>query len=513
MSNLLSSLLNSSSALSAYEQVLVVTQNNVANASTPGYAKQTLSLEAMPLDLALGASGGVRTGTIQSSRDEYAEQAVRRQTVGLGQAQQNVNSLTAIQSQFDVTGTAGISSALNNLFQSFSAWGQSPTDPTARQNVIDQATAVASSFQQAAAGLASVAQDTEGQLQQTVTQVNQLVGQLQGYNNQIQQGDRNDPGIDAQVNSTLEQLSQYADVTVTHQSDGSVSVLLNGQTPLLVGNQSYALSYGLQGPSATSPYPGAPPSAHIYASDGRDITAPTTAGGGQLGALLTVHNQVLPSYLGDATHPGDLNTMAQQFADRVNSLLTSGYVTDQSAGSVGSMPQSGVPLFQYAWTTATASDGTISQTPDYTNVAKTLTVNPAITAAQLAAITGTPTSSDTQPVTLTSEVSNGVPLALSNLANPTDPNDMVNRTTSFSSFYGQMAARVGTDLNDATSQLQVQQSTVAQAQTLRQQISGVSLDSEAMVMVQFQRAYEATSKMITILDQLTQDTINILGTS
>jgi flagellar hook-associated protein 1 FlgK len=501
-------MLTSAGALSAYQQVLAVTQNNVANASTPGYAKQSLTLEAMPLDLALGASGGVRTGQVQSSRDEYAEQAVRRQTVGLGEAQQNVNSLTAIQSQFDVSGTAGISSALNNLFQSFSAWGQSPTDPTTRQNVIDQATAVASSFQQAAAGLASVAHDTEGQLQQTVTQVNQLVGRLQGYNNQILQGDRNDPGIDAQVNSTLEQLSQYADFSVTHQSDGSVSVLLNGETPLLVGSESYALSYGLQGPDATATYPDAPPTAHIFASDGRDITAKTT--GGQLGALLNVHNQVLPSYLGDATHEGDLNTMARQFADRVNSLLTSGYVTDHSDGSDGSMPQSGVPLFQYATTSTTASDGTVQQTPEYTRVAQSLAVNPAITQDQLAAITGTPTPVDTQPVTLTSEVSNGVPLALSNLAKPTDPNDMVNGTTSFSAFYGGMAARVGSGLNDATNQVQVQQSTVAQAQSLRQQISGVSLDEEATVMIQFQRAYEANSKMITVLDQLTQDTINIL---
>ncbi|HTS26727.1 MAG TPA: flagellar hook-associated protein FlgK [Bryobacteraceae bacterium] len=509
MANLLSSLMSSASALNAYQQALAVVQNNVANASTPGYAKETLPLEAMPLDLALGSSGGVRAGTVTSARDEYAEQAVRRQTVGLGAAQQNVNSLTAVQSQFDVTGTSGIATALNNLFQTFSAWGQAPTDATVRQNVIDQATAVASSFQQAAAGLASVAQDTEGQLQQTVNQVNGLVGQLQNYNHAILQGDRNDPNLDAQINATLEQLSQYADITVTQQSDGSVTVLMNGETPLLVGDQTYALSYALQGPASTDPYPGAPPSAHILASDGRDVTSEITTG--QLGALLNVHNQVLPSYLGDATHAGDLNTMAQQFADRVNQLLTTGYVTDQSDGSPGSLPQSGVPLFQYATTTATASDGTVSTVPDSTRVAQSLTVNPNITPDQLAAITGTPTSSDTQPVTLTQEVSNGVPLALSNLAKPTDPQDMVNGITSFSGFYGEMAARVGSALNDATSQLQVQQSTVAQAQNLRQQISGVSLDEEAMVMIQFQRAYEATSRLVTVLDQLTQDTLNILG--
>jgi flagellar hook-associated protein 1 FlgK len=202
--------------------------------------------------------------------------------------------------------------------------------------------------------------------------------------------------------------------------------------------------------------------------------------------------------------------MAEQFANRVNQLLTSGYVTDHSDGSDGSTPQAGVPLFQYATTTTTASDGTVSTTPEHTRVAQSLIVNPAITQDQLAAITGNPTAADTQPVTLTNEVSNGVPLALSNLAKPADPADMVNGNTSFSAFYGGMAARVGSGLNDATTQLQVQQSSVAQAKDLRQQTSGVSLDEEATVMIQFQRAYEANSKMITVLDQLTQDTINIL---
>jgi flagellar hook-associated protein 1 FlgK len=505
MANLLSSLLNSSGTLQAYTQVLAVTQNNVANASTPGFAKQTLTLEAMPLDLAQGAAGGVRAGKTQNSRDEFAEQAVRRQTAGLGAAQQNVNSLTAIQSQFDISGTSGISGALNDLFQSFSAWGQAPADPSARQTVIDRAGVVANSFQQAASGLAAVETDTQTQIGQTVAQVNQLIGRLQGFNSQILQGQRDDPGLAAQVNSTLEQLSQYGDFTVTHQDGGSVTVLLNGETPLLAGDQSYALNYGLQGPGATAAYPNATPSAHIFASDGRDITAKTT--GGQLGSLLDVRNRVLPSYLGDATRPGDLNIMAQQLADRVNQLLTSGYVSDHSDGTVGSMPPGGVALFQYA--TTTAADG--ATIPDYTRVAQSLALNPAIAPDRLAAITGTTTSVDLQPVTLTGEVSNGVPLALSNLAKPALPQDMVNGVTSFHGFFGEMAARVGNGLNAAATQLQVQQSTVAQSQNLRHQVSGVSLDEEAMVMIQFQRAYEANSRLIGVLNQLTQDTINILG--
>ncbi len=65
-------------------------------------------------------------------------------------------------------------------------------------------------------------------------------------------------------------------------------------------------------------------------------------------------------------------------------------------------------------------------------------------------------------------------------------------------------------MNEAQDELTVRQSTTAQAKQLRQQMSGVSLDEEAATLVQFQRAYEATSRMITVLNQLTEDTINIL---
>src|SRR5215472_1709301 len=136
MANILSSLVSSANALSTYDQVLEVTQNNVANANTPGFVKQRQALLAMRFDPSIGMDGGVRAGEVESSRNEYADQAVRRQDTLLGQTQQDVNSLTSIQSLFDISGDSGIPQGLNALFQSFSAWGQSPNDTIARQNVI-----------------------------------------------------------------------------------------------------------------------------------------------------------------------------------------------------------------------------------------------------------------------------------------------------------------------------------------------------------------------------------------
>jgi flagellar hook-associated protein 1 FlgK len=166
MSNLLASLLSSAGTLEAYGRVLETAQNNVANSSTPGYAKQRINLEALPFDPAGGATGGVRAGDLVSSRNEYAEAAVREQTFSSGYQDQLVNSLTEMQSKFDISGNSGIPKALNDLFQSFSAWATTPDNQASRQSVIDRATQLAATFQQTSNAISDQATNTELQIRQ-----------------------------------------------------------------------------------------------------------------------------------------------------------------------------------------------------------------------------------------------------------------------------------------------------------------------------------------------------------
>jgi len=478
MSNLLASLIASAGTLEAYGRVLEATQNNVANASTPGYAKQRIGLYALPFDPAGGVTGGVRAGDVVSSRDEFAEAAVREQTTASGYQDQLVKSLSGIESRFDISGNSGIPHALNTLFQSFSAWAAAPGNPATRQTVLDRATELAGTFRQAYTTLSSDATKTEQQIRETVDEVNRRVTEVQKYNQIALQGNRNDSGVGSRMHAALDELSQLIDVSAKFETDGSVSINMNGATPLLLGDQQFPISTDLFQPQNPPPiYPDAPALARIVAPDGSDITGQTTGGG--LGALLETRNQVLASYLGDGTQPGDLNRLAKQFATRVNELLTNGLAAE------GPPAQAGVPLFTYDATNDAA-------------VAHTLAVDPAVTPNQLANIDPGPPP-----------VFNGVPLALSQLASPLADADKID-SISYTEFYGQMAGRAGSRLNNAKDGEQVQQSLLAQAKGLRDQFSGVSLDEEATILIQFQRAYQANSRFITILDQLTQYTIDIL---
>jgi len=451
MGSIQSALMNAANSLDAFSQVMDVTENNVTNASTPGYAEQTQTLDPLSFDVAEGAMGGVRAGNVESARNQYAEQSVRSAQTSLGQSTQDVTSLTNVQAVFDISSDSGLAGDLNTLFSNFSAWGQTPTSPTASQAVITSAGSVAQDFQQTYQALTNVQAGAGTQLQTTVADINQLTAQLANLNAQAAQSSGPDAGLDARINSTLESLSQYVGIAATPQADGSYNVLLDGQIPLVLNGTQYQLSCAL--------HPGSPPAATIL-SNGADVTAQVD--GGQLGSLLNTYNTVLPAYLGDSSQPGELNVMAQKFADAVNGVL--------------SAATPGLALFAYE--------------PSSPNtVAKTLTVDPSATAAQLTAV----------PV--------GVPASLSGLESETQ--DGLGGST-FGEYYGQMASNVGAKLNAATDQQTTQQAALAQAQNLRQQSSGVSLDQEAMTLIQFQSAYDACSKLVTTLDQLTQDTIDMV---
>ena len=52
---------------------------------------------------------------------------------------------------------------------------------------------------------------------------------------------------------------------------------------------------------------------------------------------------------------------------------------------------------------------------------------------------------------------------------------------------------------------------LAQLDTLRGQMSGVSIDEEAATMLRFQRAYEANARFFGVVDGLLEEMLNQMG--
>jgi flagellar hook-associated protein 1 len=454
MSNLLSAFNSAATSMSSYEKAIEVVQNDTVNANTPGYVRQTVSFEALPFSLQGALAGGVRTSQLTSSRDEYSEHNVQVQQTALSLSSTIASHLSAIEPTFDLQSTTGIAGSINTLFSSFSQLTVSPNDAQARQSVIGAASGLANAFniasQNVEAAKTSVDQDTRS----TITDINKIVADVQRLNIERRRDSQSgsDPGLDAQLHNDLETLSQFTGFTTIQGQDGTVNLYLGGQKPLLIGATQYSLS-AQTGSGATT----------ILDSSGNDITSYVS--GGQLAGLLQIKNNLLPGY------SSQLDQLASGVADTVNAQLAAG--VDKS-GNVGQ------PLFSY--NTAAA--------------AKTLSVT-SITANGIAAASASNAGGSDNAIAL-SKAQNTTIAALGGFT--------------ATQFYGTLSATVGRDISNAQNDETTQQQLLAQAKSIRSDQSSVSLDEEAARLVEYQKAYDATSKLISVINDMTQTLLGLIPT-
>lgn len=451
MGGLFSSLNAAGNALRVFEKALTVAQNNVSNASTPGYARQRLHLEAIPFSLDQGLPGGVQAGQLQSARQEYAEQAVRHRQSQHSRSDELALELARIEALYDVSGEGGVAGALTALFESISAWSLSPNETVARQMVLERARSLAGRFQESAAGLLSAAYETAAKIESAVNNINSLAARIRELNALYREDVRNleDPSLDARLHATLEELAEYADFTALRQEDGSVMVLLGGQTGLVVGDQQFEISADSSGARAV-----------IMDAWGRDITYQIS--GGRLAAAVEFRNRIVPELL------NGLDRLAAAIADRFNATLSAGLDLHGNPGA---------PLFAYD--PAQGAAATLRVTD----------ISPDELAGAAAAAPG----------------GNGNVLDLLALAQSRELDGFT-----FTGFYGDLARRVGRALEDARQASEQHKQLLLQAQYLREQASGVSLDEEALQVLQFQRCYQAAARMVQVIDELLDSLLTML---
>ena len=475
MGTLNASFLGAASALDAFQYALSVSQNNINNASTPGYARQEAVMQAEPFDPAAGLTGGVSHGQMVNSRDLLAERDVWQQAASQGDTTARNGALSALQGALPVSDGAGIPAALNTFFNDVSAWSVSPNDGTIRQAVMNAAGALAENFHTTAAGVANASQSVDQNIHDTVGEINRLTDQLRTLNAGVQNGGQHDAGLEAQIYNTIESLSGLVDISALRQEDGTVSVSLAGGAALVVGDNQYQLVASSAAASPQTIDANAPAHTVILAADGSDVTG--KIGSGTLHGLLQVRNVTIPGLIGDSTQPGALNQLAQTIAQRVNQIVGQGSV------SLGVPAPGGLFVVDAAHPTSAAAN---------------LALDPNMSASQLPAIDQ-------------NGVANGVPLALAALANPEQAADQVDGV-SYTAFYGNAAAQVGREFNQAHTDQALSTQLVAQARAMRQSESGVSLDAEALKVLQFQQAYQATAKIVTTLENMVQTVMNMIPT-
>lgn len=302
MGSLLTSLGVAADSMRSMQRAIDVTSNNVMNAKTPGYAKQSQTMLARRFDLSAGLGGGLAAGPQVSYRDQSYERSVQDAAHGYGRSSQRTGILSQLEPIFDVSGKTGIGPAIDKFFEGFSLLSVNPNDNSTRQSVIDRAEDLASQFQYADRSLADADANSLGRLNDTASAINRLAAQIRDYNREVQKdvSVTSDAGMDAQLHSKLEELSSLVDFDVLRRGDGTVQISIGGQTPLVMGNKDYPLTVDPTGQVMS----GADNVTNIFQ-------------GGEIRGVVEVRSQIqdMRAKLGD---------VAASLAARVNTALSAG---------------------------------------------------------------------------------------------------------------------------------------------------------------------------------------------
>lgn len=455
------------SSLQAQQRALDITGQNMANANTPGYVRQSANLVDGP-DIAIpGINGqlgtGVNVGSIDRHSDPFLTAQANQQNSQLTEWQTTDNSLQQVEAILNEPSGNGLGSAMDSFWSAWQSLANNPQDDGARAAVVAQGYSLASDFRNVYQNLAGMVGDTNTSISQDVTNFNSLAGQVATLNGQIarssSQGTPSNSLLD-QRDQLLSQMSQLANISVQNNANGSASVFIGG-IAAVDGQQTQTLSF-------TAPALGT--TAQVTFSGIGNTPANITSG--SIGAKLQLVNNVITDTSGGGSGYLDrLNTLASQVITQVNTLQLSGYDLNNTTNT-------------NAFFTGTS--------------AQDMQVNPALQSnLTLVAASGS--------TNMPADGSNALNIA--DLQN-TSVAGLGNET--MSGYYQGVISTLGVAAQQSNQM--VQQNTLLST-TLANQVqgvSGVSIDQESTKMIEYQQAYTAAASFESTVNSMIGSLISAL---
>jgi len=468
MSGLFSSLNSTVSALSAHSLAIETTGKNLANINNAAYARERVVYHSgATVVTPTGAQSMGLTADVEQTRDTLLDRQVLRETAlgsyystmqsayqraqaGLGET---LTSTTATNSSSSSTSATGISASLDDFFNSFQNFAARPTDSGARQALLSSASIMVDRLKQADATLSQLQSDLNTQVGDDVTNANGLLATIAKLNKQIGSVEINSPGsavdLRDQRQEALEKLSKLMPVTAVEDASGQVQVSSADTSGSPVALVTLATVNG------------------VVAFNGTQITAGSPA------TTLALSSGSIQGAI-DA-RDGAIQTLRGQLDSLTNQLVT-------SVNGIYNVGGTGSNFFTPAGTTA----GTVSLASGLT--ATSLIANSGATAG-----------------------GNDIALAIANLATKKFSTAGGNQIDgSFSTFFSSSVAQFGQAAATTSSSVSNQETIERLVRTQRDSVSGVNLDEETANLIKYQRAFQASSRMVQTIDTLL-DTVIRLG--
>jgi flagellar hook-associated protein 1 len=446
-------------ALMAHQLAISVTGQNIANVNTTGYSRQRVILESKVIDSAQGPIGaGVTDKGIVRSYDQFLNAHIRDEIQQKGTWQAENQAMQQVEIIFDEASGDGLSQHMSQFWNAWQDLTLNPSGYAERKALVTASEDLASNFQEKYQDLDQIQTDLDGRITAATGEINTLASSISDLNDKIVQMELNGSSANEfrdQRDVLINQLSEKINFTTHEDSQGRVTLTL-GDDRVLVGNPPFGK---LAVNDTTNNLEWDTDPATPITND--KITA------GNLSGWMNVRDNLVTAY------KAQLDGLAGQIIGQVNAAHALGKDLD------------GLPGINF-FSGSGASDILVNQTilADVNKIAAAGNV-----ASDL--IKGDNTNA----------------LEMAKLQNSLT---MDGSSATFDTFFNTLVSRVGSDVKNASMNLEHHTATVEQMENYRESVSGVSLDEEMVNLVKFQQGYSAAAKVIDTVKQMMDTVINMV---
>jgi len=446
-----------------------VSGNNLANASNPAYARQRVKIaSAVAIPTEKGPQGsGSEIARLEQVRDKVLDKALvseksvtkyfEAKELYLQRAEANLGQTVDSQTidAGGAYGTYGIAEGMTELFNSFQSLSVSPTSTAERQTVVFNAQKIADKFKTVDRRLNDLRTAINEEAENVINDVNSKIKEVAYIainigNIEVVEGSANE--VRDAMQAALEQLSEYVNISTTTNEDGQINVFLDGHQVITENVMTKAVTMH---------------------TDGNGMSWLADADSGNVISLKS-------GYLKGMIDARDVGV--KDLRDKVNTLAT------QLITEVNTLHQSGYDLYGQNDNTAGLFTGTS---------AADMSVNEAII-SDPRTLQGSSSATEVSNNDVIRSIASLSSKTLTSLGGAT-----------FSEYYGNTVSRFGQDLALSKSQLNDQKTVQKMLERQREAIMGVSVDEEVANLVIYQRAFQASARLLSTMDGLLQDVLNM----
>lgn len=561
MPNIYGAMNTAKMSLLTHQLALEVTGQNISNVNNPNFTRQELNLEAaFPIQPG-GSPGligtGVRATSIVRHYDQFLEgqRLLNESITGYWDSKQDF--LSRLEVVFNESSEQGLNSLFDKFFLSWQNLAFNPRGLTERTDVISQGRNLAAFFKKINQDMKNLREDLDTKITSTVTEINRLTTEIVRMNQIIHETESHNVHANDfrdKREALIRELAQYVDVNVVEDSNNEVMVSLRGGRPLVIGETSFQLT--------TETRSDDPLANDIFWNDpsGNQFDITNEIQSGSMASWIDMRDTEFAGYI------DKLDLMAATLMRDINNIHSTGYGLDGSTGvDFFSGLNVGVSNGRNNTGTGAIGAGTIVD-PEKVNLDKfqitysggnlvirdqtfgtTVATEAYVSGANInyflgqgiqVAISGAPQDGDTFTVNAAQDASynmtvssavmtdtNKVAAGLTTVQGDGDnalriaqsQNSMsmnkatasASGTATFAEYYNSVVGQVGVSAKEANSTFNQQELINFELDNRREQVAGVSLDEEMVNLIKYQHAYQASARLVGVVDELLQTLLGL----